>query len=286
METETIIILSLIFILSVAILYFSGYLTSNTSNATNPPTPTPPNPTPPNPITPTGTTQRLAIPAYFDPTNSENSDDPWVRINNAIPRVNIVYGGPSNGPGSSKLDNYAKQIALTQSRGCQWLGYVHASGGNRPYQEVLTDIDNWYKWYNVDGIFIDEVEDTTGVPYITILYNAIKSKPGKATVILNRAGVHNGPNSQNYVNICDTMCTFEGTSADYVNYVQESWMNNYPATKFLHIIFTTPQSSLASTINRSKTKNVAYLYVTPLSEPNPFIDLPPQDYWNQELSLL
>jgi len=43
------------------------------------------------------------------------------------------------------------------------LGYVDTRNGTRAINLVKADIDNWYGWYSIDGIFFDQMAATTGL---------------------------------------------------------------------------------------------------------------------------
>ena len=47
-----------------------------------------------------------------------------------------------------------------RAAGGRVIGYVYSSYTDRPLQQVLDDIDRYDDWYNIDGIFVDEMANT------------------------------------------------------------------------------------------------------------------------------
>jgi hypothetical protein len=106
-------------------------------------------------------------------------------------KVGIMIVNPDSGSGTAKSEAYAKAIDKARSMGIKILGYVPTSNGlrcfdcttaNRPSacagEEgrqlpvcrlsgasmcVKKDIDNYYDWYNLDGIFLDEVQSKESI---------------------------------------------------------------------------------------------------------------------------
>lgn len=58
---------------------------------------------------------------------------------------------------------------------------VYTSYGARGLTAIKAEIDKYYQWYGVDGIFFDEVyyADCAKVSYYQNLYNHVKAKGGK-----------------------------------------------------------------------------------------------------------
>src|SRR5688572_2010115 len=94
----------------------------------------------------------ILVPAYFGPGAQ------WSALNRAAERVPLIaIMNPNNGPGAVKNNNYAGAInALKGSKG-RVIGYVHTSYTKRAAEEVRRDIDRYYSFYDIDGIFIDEM---------------------------------------------------------------------------------------------------------------------------------
>ncbi len=251
--------------------------------ATRTRTPIPGGPTPTRTRTPTsppaGGAQKLIIPSYFYPCTG-TAGCYWDQLNNGAPTVGIALINPGNGPGSVKDQNYADQAARTKARGIQVLGYVYTSYTNRPAADVKRDIDLHYSWYGVNGIFFDEVQNVCSYQaYYQDLFNYVKAKGGTARVILN-------PGTdvpECYITAGDIIVNFESAYSSYVNWTPSSWVNNYPASRFWHLVYGATQANMASAVSLSRNRRAGWLYITPDTLPNPWDTLPTGAYWTDEL---
>jgi hypothetical protein len=232
--------------------------------------------------------QKLIIPAYFYPGQD------WIKINSASNVIGIVIANPNSGPGSSSDSTYKNQIKITQKTGISVIGYVHTSYGKRKIDTVKKEISNWVKWYNIKGIFLDEVpndyDDPTGNLYLNYykdLNSFIKSKITNGITVLNPGSFP----PESYLTAGDIICTFESPYSNYKktvgNYSPRPWVSNYAADRFYHIVFNVNSTAnLQDTITLSNQRNAKYLYVTSLNLPNPYARLPPATFWNKEVTLL
>jgi hypothetical protein len=118
-------------------------------------------PTPPS-------TQHVAVPSYFYPDTRPDDDDPyWAQLAAGVGRgVGLAIINPDSGPGDSVNQDYVAQIALSQDAGLSVLGYVFTDYGRRSSAEVNDDVDDYYRWYGVDGIFFDEASTDDAPPMV------------------------------------------------------------------------------------------------------------------------
>src|SRR5947209_3848651 len=131
--------------------------------------------------------QHVAVPSYIYPGSL------WARMENGAPTVGLAIINPDSGPGASKDQNYANQVANTEAKGMTVVGYVSTSyAGTQNTTRTLAaaehDVDTYYSWYpNIDGIFVDEVSTDCGArdSYYKPLYDYIKKKGSVARVVLN-----------------------------------------------------------------------------------------------------
>ncbi len=225
--------------------------------------------------------QAISIPSYFHPGTQAEL---WTQVNSAHPTVRQVIINPSDGPGSSPDPDYAKQVKDSQAAGLRVLGYVATAYGDLSLEvTVRKEVDRYYLWYGVDGIFFDEASnDCAGFTYYRGLYEHVKGKGGKAIVVLN-PGTHT---DACYMDAADIVVNFEGTHTEYASYVALNWVHNYSATRFWHLIYDTPESQLLTVIDRSRTQNAGWLYSTPDGGDNPWDSLPSGSYWATELEEL
>jgi len=220
-----------------------------------------------------GVCQGLAIPAYFYPGTL------WT-TSITSPRTAILIMNPDSGPGASKDINYVNAVTAAQAAGIKVLGYVHTNYGDRPIQEVKSEIDLYKLWYSVDGIFLDEASSiASDFAYYKSVAKYIRDSKG-GYVMLNPGAV---PTSQGYIKLADTTVVFEDTYDAYQTWVPPAWIYNYPASKFAHLVHTTAtKAQMTNAISLSNVRNTGLIYVTNDVEDNPWDSLP--SYWRTELN--
>ncbi len=231
---------------------------------------------PPEPVPAQGV-QKIAIPSYFYPGAY------WTQLINGAPTVGLAIINPSSGPGKKPDANYLNTVRQAQAQGITVLGYVYTKYGSRRASTVKADIDKYYTWYGVDGIFFDEASNNCAkLPYYTSLYNYVKAKGGKAVVVLNP-----GTNTPEcYVNASDILVNFEDSFAAYSTWSPSGWEYNYPAERFWHLVLNTSYADLPQAIARSRQRHAGWVYVTNDTLPNPWDTLPSDPYWSDELNLV
>jgi Spherulation-specific family 4 len=225
----------------------------------------------------------IVIPMYIYPFPA-GSD--WTRL--AAPPVTTIILNPNSGPGSVVDSNYLSATSAAHAKGIQVIGYVDTNYGAIATATVESQVDTYYTWYAVDGIFFDRADNTSAnVSYYTTLYSYVKAKTtGARTVVLN-------PGTQTiegYMSACDLICTFEGDAATYLkSYVTNpAWIANYAATRFWHIIFGISDLPTLNTVYlNAQIRNAGCLYCsTRTLASNPYAALPTAPFWNAFSSLV
>jgi len=239
-------------------------------------------PTPTRTSTPPGTGQKIAVPSYFYPCTG-SPGCLWDQLNNGAPTVGVAIINPSSGPGGSKDQNYADQTTRSQAAGVKVTGYVHTSYGARAAATVKGEIDLFYTWYGVDGIFFDEVNNVcTTIAYYQDLYNYVKSKHATKNLVILNPGTNT---DECYINAGDIIAIFESAYTAYLTWTPNAWVNNYPSNRFWHLVYGTTQANLPNAIQLSKNRRGGWVYITPDVLPNPWDSLPTGTYWTDELTL-
>lgn len=221
--------------------------------------------------------QSMAVPAYFSPGSE------WTRIDHADPPVRLAVMNPDNGPGSARDPGIARAVRGAQSAGITVVGYVSTRYAQRPLSAAEADVDAYYRWYRVNGIFFDQA--TTGCadePYYAALNQYVKGMGGVARTILNPGTQTN----QCYVHTADILVTFEGSDSEYLrSYSAPAWVARYSPRHFWHVIYATSGvSALARVIHLSRRRRAGFVYVTGAGLPNPYGGLPSAAYWTAELA--
>ncbi len=227
--------------------------------------------------------QHLAIPSYFNPDPAGcTTNCYWVQLDSGAPTVGIAIINPNSGPGKTLDQNYVNTTRTAQAKGITVLGYVHTSYGRRNGSQVKGEIDKYYNWYGVDGIFFDEASnDCAKQSYYLNLYNYVKGKGGKAVDIIN-PGI-NTPEC--YITAADIIVNFEDNYTNYQMWAPSGWEFNYPASRFWQLVIGATDSQLSNAISLSKNRNAGWIYVTNDTLPNPWDTLPANPYWSNELTL-
>jgi hypothetical protein len=224
---------------------------------------------------------RLAIPIDTDAPGA------WLEAIAGAPSVGTVILNPENGPGANLDSGYAQLVRRAQSVGISVLGYVYTqwADGNVSAQQAEGWIDQYYTWYHVDGIMLDEANDTcASVPlrYYQTLYDYIKAKSPRATVMLN-PGTAVG---ECYAQVSDVLLTFEDNYSSYLfGYAGSNWTAGYPPSHFFHIVFGVPTAAeMLGVVSMAVSRGAGWVFVTDLndSDGNPYNSLP--SYFGQEVS--
>jgi hypothetical protein len=229
----------------------------------------------------------------------------WIKLINTANQGNIVVHiilNPASGPGTDPtIDpnyiNASKSGPLVDfiNAGGVVYGYVPTNYAQRDINLVKADVDKYYtpSYYQsafglttipIRGIFFDETSNNlANVGYYQTLRDYVKSKNYNAKVISNPGlssvtGTSSTFTLDDYVQTADTMVVFENTGQVYLNnYQAPSWVDQYPKSRFAHLIHT--QTTLPDDIVElaACTRGAGMLYVTQDVLNNPFDEIP--TYW-------
>lgn len=224
------------------------------------------------------TAQRIIVPPY-------NWGMSWQPIDAAAPYVSHVILNPNSGPGTSVDGTLLAKAQGARAAGIRVIGYIHTSYTGASLVSMKAQIDDYYNWYAVDGIFVDEVTNDPGAhqSYYVTLFDYIKSKPsGGRTVVINPGTMCD----ESYMLACDIACVFEGPWTSYQSFVPAAWNANYPADRFFHIVGGVTSLSLLSSASEATLKNRAgYIYITDdISYQTLAGDATGGGYWAQEVN--
>jgi hypothetical protein len=163
------------------------------------------------------------------------------------------------------------------------LGYVSTSYGARPLQDVCAEIERWYAWYAVDGIFLDEAAaEAAQLAYFRSVSHGIRSSQAARVVALN-------PGTQpaeEYMDLCDIVVNYEGTWAGYRTVYSDNpaWVGQYAAARFWHIVHDCPTPIQAATIlELAQRRNAGWVFFTDAGGANPYSRLPAANHWAAQL---
>ena len=207
----------------------------------------------------------IIVPLYSYPGSYWNQ---VIQAKNAHPSVPIVaIVNPNSGPGSSVDSTYVSSIKQLQSAGITVLGYVYTSYGSRSTSAAEADITSYHNWYNVNGIFFDEMSNVSGYEsYYSTLTQYVKSHGMTMTV-----GNPGTDTLSSYVGTVDNLVIYESPGLPTISNLA-GWHTSYAKSNFSMIAFGVglpTQSYVTST-----TSDVSYIYATDDNLPNPYDTIP------------
>jgi hypothetical protein len=231
------------------------------------------------------TTMQIGVPAYFGPDAINcKTNCTWAQLQAGSAAVRLAVFNPNSGPGTSRDLGYVHTVQVSQTAGVNMIGYVPTNYEKRSIQQVTADIDRYFEWYKVDGIFLDEVSNTDcgkTLDYYYKLHRYIKEEKSRNTFVVLNPGTNT---LSCFLTVSDILVTFEGDYTAYLNWKPAGWETETTPDRFWHIIHTTPQPNLAAVIASARTRHVGWIYITPDVMANPYDTLPAPPYWNAELS--
>lgn len=202
--------------------------------------------------------QRIIVPAYFDPGPS------WERAIAGAPSTGLMILNPNSGP-----DEYQEQwldvTRAAQAAGITVLGYVLTNLGRRDPAVVRAEIDQYFDWYGVDGIYLDVATGQGAqIPYYRNLADHVRAWSSDATVALNPAL----DLDERYLDFVDILEIYEWTYEDYGTKLLPAWIHDYPADRFIHVVYGVPNRRAAQeTLNLAKRRNAGYVFLTQIRDP-------------------
>ncbi len=220
-------------------------------------------------------TLKIGVPAYFWPGGH------WDRIVAGSADISIAVANIATGPGAAKNTAFVAQFGAARSAGIKLFGYVDTNYGARSTAMVKTDIANYKSWYGITDIFFDETPwacDSTA--YYADLQSVVHANAG--VNILNPGG----SSQECWAPFGDQIVNFEGSAVTYDTWSPDAWTNQYPASKFWHIVYGTLGPQVANVVSKTKLRNAATVFVTDGIMPNPFDRMPDPTVWTPLLTAI
>ena len=223
-------------------------------------------------------TVRMAVPAYFSPPSAE-----WQRLIAGAPEVGMIVFNPNSGPGTGADQAYTQVIAQAQAAGIIMLGYVATSYGARPEADVIADINRYYDFYALSGIYFAEgpmdADCTTMEAMYHRLSDVVRARDPSAYLAV---GTRFCPT---YIFFFDLMVQFARNWPEYqTDYAPPDWMPANSADRFCHFVHSVPPTDVARALSLTITNGAGYVFTTDRTEPNPWGALP--SYFDEELATL
>ncbi len=221
------------------------------------------------------------VPAYFYPSNNS----PWDDLNAAASRIPVTaIMNPGSGPGNFQDSNYVNAVNDLRTAGGKVIGYVSTSWGARSAADVKADIDKYVNWYNVDGIFFDEMTNTGTTPTLNHyqgLYDYVKAI-NPAWEVMGNPGT---TTTESYLTrpAADSLIVFESFATNYPGNVPSSWNFNHDPSKIGHLVHTTAsEGDMLNFLDLAVQRNAGQVYITDDVLNNPWDTLP--TFWDAEVT--
>ena len=204
-----------------------------------------------------------------------------------VPFVHLLIFGVANGPSTSPIPQLVGHLSTARQQGRRVLGYVYTKMGQRSLAEVLDDIDRYYDWYPVNGIFVDEGDYSCDhVGYYSAIRAHIVAKGADQRVVVNPGRVF----EECMMPTADVFMSFETDATSYLNtpteWVLPSFAEKYPRPRFWHVVHGATPAQLSAIVARSKQLYVGRLWVThDGADLNPYDSFPEAGFYNTLVQL-
>jgi hypothetical protein len=226
----------------------------------------------------------LIVPAYFYPSFLGSEWDALTSfVANGTPITAIM--NPGSGPGTTVNSDYSNAISNFRAAGGKVLGYVPtgyagasvnagstcqpATGTTYAVSDVLACAQRYQTFYNVDGIFLDEFTNTTGMVELDFyrqIYQGLKGASGinPAWRVMGNPGTSVPAQYLNPAQLTvDTIVSFEGTQASYDNYAPAPGAATGNASQFAHLVYDVNNFVDAQAfLERAGSLNVGSIFIT------------------------
>lgn len=220
------------------------------------------------------------VPAYFYPSPGSAWDD----MNTAAARIPVTaIMNPFNGPGNSLDGNYVNAVDSLRAAGGKVIGYVRTNYGSEPSAVVKANIDKYVNWYNIDGIFFDEMTNTGTagtLNYYEDIYNYAKAI-NPTWEVMGNPGINT---TESYLTrpVADSLLVFESQGSSYPGNTPSSWNANYDPSQLGHLVHSAPnEADMLNYLDLAVQRNAGQVYITNDVLNNPWDTLP--TYWEAEV---
>ena len=203
----------------------------------------------------------------------------WSLVTARASAVRLVVLNPSSGPGPGRRESCAVLAGRLRRAGIRRIGYVNTDYGTRPRSDVRHECAAFRDWYDVDGVFLDQVSsDVAGLDAYEHYVLDARSL-GCHTVVLN-PGVY--PHRA-YLDLANLVVTFEGNLETHRGVQVPQWAMSLPPQRFCHLVYGVPESEIDDVRRRAARSNAGALYLTDGVAPNPWGTL--AGYWEKVAQL-
>ena len=212
----------------------------------------------------------IVIPLYAYPNSVWQSVINYHEEYPSVPMKVVI--NPSGGPGSYD-STIASWVSTLQGDGITVLGYVSTGYTLFPLSQVESQINDYVSWYNIHGIFIDDMENVPGYEWYYADVYSYAASDGVSFVLGNPGtSVSSG-----YIGLFTNIGTYENSGAPSLSLIA-SYTYGLPPSGWSFIAYNAglPSQSYFD----SMARYVSWVYVT--DQPNSWTSLP--SYMSQEMA--
>ena len=184
----------------------------------------------------------------------------WHQQYPTVPMIAVV--DPVRGPGTFRDPNFELGVQSLQNAGIPVLGYIATAYAHASIAAVEASITNYKNWYHVNGMVIDELNNTEMESYYSTLTQFDRSLGMSITV--GNPGTEVPPT---YVGTTDTIVIYESPGVPSLSYIA-GWHASYPKSNW--IITAYGVKNLDVSWVRSASQYLGYLYITDGVWPDPY----------------
>ncbi|MEU2871176.1 spherulation-specific family 4 protein [Streptomyces olivoreticuli] len=209
----------------------------------------------------------LLVPLYVHPAVDPET---WTALEAAAPALRGVVLNVADGPGARPDPAFRAAAARLRAAGIPLLGYTDTGYGHRPAREVVADIRRHRRWYEVDGVFLDQAAAHPALlPRYRRLVLLAKAL-GARTAVFN-PGTHPDPG---YAHLADLLVTFEGDWEAYRRAEVPLWTADHPPERFCHLVHGVPPEHAEQVARTAERRGAAVHCAVPGAGPNPWQAVP------------
>lgn len=183
----------------------------------------------------------------------------------SIPMVAVV--NPDNGPGYYQDPVYVQAIESLRAVGIIVIGYVYTSYGARSQSDIISNINSYKQWYDINGIFFDEMANVRGYEsYYSNLSNYARTLGYTITVGNTGTGA-----SYSYLGTMNFLIVYEDHGLPPISHLA-GLTSGYSRSNFALVAYGV--SNIDTSYIASASDYVSWMFITNANQPNPYNTLP------------
>ena len=190
---------------------------------------------------------------YWNPQSTPLT--PFINYKKQYPDVPVLLVfNPFGGVGTARVDWYAEEIRKCQRAGIEAYGYVYTQWDARDANVVNQEVKCYKRWYCCDGIFYDELSNSTNPPTYVDGLDDFANTRGLGTM-----GNPGTSIASNYIGLMDNYVIYENAGLSDLSWIPTT----YPGvdkSNFTAVFYDVPTLSDAQI--ETMAEYVGWLFVS------------------------